>query len=140
MSRLEAHSLVVQPSFERSRSLGVTGTPEITGPPRQRARSIVSVVLNDEEPLTRGNAACRQGDSAPRGGGKCFSLNRVLGPDEEVVRLLEAAARDVPELTVDQLELIGPVSEELRTIAKRGKTPHLSLKLCLLDVKRCPPS
>jgi hypothetical protein len=52
-----------------------------------------------------------------------FSLDRVLGPGEEVVRLFEAAAWDVPELTVDQLELIGPVSEELRTVAKKG-TPR----------------
>lgn len=55
--------------------------------------------------------------------GRPFSLDRVLGPGEEVVRLFEAAARDVPELTADQLELIGPISGELRATAKKG-TPR----------------
>jgi hypothetical protein len=52
--------------------------------------------------------------------GKPFSLDRVLGPGEEVVHLFEATARDVPIPDVEELERLGPLSEELRVVAQLG--------------------
>jgi hypothetical protein len=50
-----------------------------------------------------------------------YSLNRILGPGEELVRLFESAAHDAPALAESDLERLGPLPEDLRAASKKGE-------------------
>lgn len=54
---------------------------------------------------------------------KRFSPRRFLGPGEELVRDFEEAVRNAPQLHEDALEIIGPLSVEMRILVRKGDPP-----------------